>query len=369
MGFDNGSVNLRMFYLREPFTVEMLDAFARDVIPPINTLGAEPLHGWIGPSHALDRDFSEEHCSFTAYLHLSYLTAEKKIPPSTLRAYVKQEEEVEKKAREIAFLPRAVKTEVKERITAMLLTDALPSFASIPFVVDMRNKLLLCAAMSDNATDAFAPFFKGTTGTMPILITAETAALSRHQVNAKDLIPVNYTPNPAIEVPYEVSLGNDFFTWLLFFWEHNGGTFDLDGTVGGMMIEGPLLMYAEGPGAYETVLRKGTPLDSRELGVALYCGKKLKRAKVTFTCGETIVSSTIDADDFSFRGMKLPKSEQDDSVGIFQERMAAVELFRECWLTLFDQFITLRTNNIAWRDALEEIRAWIEARANPPSIV
>ncbi len=368
MGFDTGTVNFRMFYLREEITVEALADFQNFMIPPLNTLASEPLHGWIGPAHALDYDLSEEHCSFTAYLHLAYLTAEKKVPPSTLRAYVKLEESIEKKARDIEFLPRAVKTEVRERVTEDLMRQALPSFASIPLVVDMRNQLLLCAAMTDNTADVICPFFKQTTGTLPILVTADTAALMRHQINTKDLTPVNYTPNPQIEVPYETALGNDFLTWLLFFWERSGGTFKYNDMTAGLMIEGPLLMYAEGPGSFETVLRKGTPLDSRELGMALYCGKKLKRAKVTFTCGEQIVSATVDSDEFSFRGMKLPKSEQDDAIGVFQDRMASIELFRECWFTLFDEFIKLRTHGDTWQETIQAMRQWIDARANPPSI-
>ena len=52
------------------------------------------------------------------------------------------------------------------------------------------------------------------------------------------------------------------------------------------MLEGPLTFFREGEGAHEAVLRKGTPLNSREAGTALYCGKKLKRAKLVLAEGD-----------------------------------------------------------------------------------
>ncbi len=366
MGFESGNVNFRLFYLQPEFDSSLVERFAAHAMPPIATLGYEPIHGWAGADHPLDREITEEHCCFTSAIHLTYVTAEKKIPPSTLTAFCKVEESIERKAREIEFLPRAVKMEVKQRVTDMLIKDALPVFATLPLVVDLRNRLLLAAAMSDAQVDKLLPAFKETAGTMPVLLTPETAALRRRQMNVNDMIPVLYTPDDHIEVPYEISLGTDFFTWLLFYWEKEGGAFPLDGDTCGMMIEGPLTFYHEGAGAHEAVLRKGTPLDGRELGMALYCGKKLRKAKVTFTRGETIVSATLDAADFSFRGMKLPKGEQGDAVGQFQERMAGIEFFWTCWLTLFDRFLDLRANPAAWEATVEKIKSWIEARANPP---
>lgn len=362
MGFDSGSVNFRLFYLREQMTAEVLSRFEARMIPPLETLTSEGLHGWIGPDHALDRDLSEEHCCLGPYLHLSHVTADKKIPPSTLRAYVKAEERVEMRARNMTFLPRAVKTEVRERITDELMAHALPSFASLPLLIDLDTNLLLASAMSQGCMDMFCPFFKETTGVMPIPLTPENAALARRQINAKDLLPANFTPDTSVDVPYEVALGNEFMTWLLFFWEREGGTFKCDGEQCGMMIEGPLLMYAEGAGSFETVLRKGTPLDSRELGVALYAGKKLKRAKVTLTQGECVVSATIDATEFTFSSMKLPRSEQDDALGIFQDRMEAIKKFNQMWFYLFDKFLDLRSHPAQWERTLGDLRAWIDAR-------
>lgn len=368
MGFESGNVNFRLFYLQHEFDSALVERFAAHAAPPIETLGYEPIHGWVGPAHLLDRDFSEEHCCFTSAIHLSYMTAEKKIPASTLSTFCKVEEELEMKAREIQFLPRALKMEVKQRVTDMLMKDALPVFTAIPIVVDLRNRLLLAAAMSDAQVDKLLPYFKETAGVMPVLLTPETAAMKRRQMNVNDMLPVLYTPDPHIEVPFEISLGTDFFTWLLYFWEKEGGTFSMDGSTCGMMIEGPLTFYHEGAGAHEAVLRKGTPLDGRELGIALYCAKKLRRAKVTFTRGEEIVSATMDATDFSFRGMKLPKSEQEDAVGRFQERMACIEMFWSCWLTLFDRFLDLRADAGSWSDTVEKMKQWVENRANPPDL-
>jgi len=365
MAFDIGSVSFRIFYLQKSYDSGLIDGFAQHVAPPITSLNRDPITGWVTGRHLFDREITEEKCLFGPYLHAQLMRAEKKVPASLLRAYLRMEEDVELRARETDFLPRAVKAEIKQRVTESLLPSMPPTLSSIPTVVDFRNDLLLAAAMSDKQIDTLSPVFKETAGTLPILLTPETAAIRRKQVNANDLEPISFSPDTTLEPPLESTLGMDFLTWLWFTWEKEGGVYHLpDGREFGIMLEGPLTFFREGQGAHEAVLRKGSPLNSREAGTALLCGKKLKRAKVVIAHNDEVYSATMDAD-FAFRSLKLPKGEQTEPAGKFEERMLFIETFWTAWLSLYDRFLDLRTDPKQWPKTLDAMRQWI-ARIGPP---
>lgn len=359
MAFDSGSLSFRLFYLQQTCDSSIIDAFAQHAAPPIASLNRDPISGWVTGRHLFDREIVEEKCLFGPYLHAQLMRAEKKVPASLLRAHVKMEEDVEMRARETGYLPRAVKAEIKQRVTESLLPAMPPTLSSIPAVVDFRNGMLLASAMSDKQIDTLSPAFKETVGTLPILLTPETAAIRRRQINANDLDPVNFSPDASLEPPVENTLGMDFLTWLWFAWEKEGGVYHLpDGREFGIMLEGPLTFFREGQGAHEAVLRKGSPLNSREAGTALFCGKKLKRTKVVIAHNDEVFSATMDAD-FAFRSLKVPKGEQAEPAGKFEERMLFVETFCTAWFTLYDRFLDLRTDPQQWPKTLDAMRRWI----------
>lgn len=367
MGFDSGSVSFRLFHLRNRFTRDSVVKFAAMAAPPIETLGSEPIQGWVSGRHLLDRDIREETCVSGAYLHVALMRAERKIPEALLRAYCRLEEEAELKARNADVLPRQVRTEIRTRVREQLLPTMPPTLSGLPVAVDFRNDMMLAAAMSDQQIDRLSPYFRETTGSLPVLYTAEVAALMRKQVNANDLEPASFSPSADAEPGADPALGLDFLTWLWYTWEKEGGVFHLEqgGEPLGFMLEGPLTFFREGEGAHEAVLRKGSPLLSREAGTALLCGKKLKRAKLTLARGEQQWTATVDAD-FSFRSLKVPKGEQFDPVGRFEERMMLIETYWQTFLALFDRFLDVRADRRAWGNALAGLHAWVERRAAAP---
>jgi len=359
MAFESGSVSFRMFYLQREYDSGLIEEFARNVAPPIISLGREPISGWVGWRHLFDRDLSDERCVLGSYLHAQLLRAEKKVSASLLRAHVCMEEEVELRARGVEFLSRTAKAEIRQRVFEALQPTMPPTLNSIPVVVDFRNNLLLAGALSDKQVDALSLAFRETAGAVPILLTPETAAIRRKSLNANDLAPTSFSPDISLESPHESTLGMDFLTWLWFIWDKEGGVYHLpDGREFGVMLEGPLIFFREGQGAHEAVLRKGMPLNSREAGTALYCGKKLRRAKVSIAVKDEMYSATLDVD-FAVRSLKLPKGEQLDPVGRFQERMLFIETFWTALLALYDRFLDARGNRQQWDATLSGMREWI----------
>lgn len=360
MAFDTGRASFRLFYLQASYDSSLVEKFAEHVALPVTAIKVDPIEGWVTGRYLLDRSITDERCVIGPYVSVQLLRAEKKVPGSLLNANVKMEEEAELKARGTDRLPRKAKAEVKQRVLASLLPQMPPTLSGIPLVVDLRNQRLLAGALSDSQIDRLTHAFHETAGETPILVTPGTAALKRRKVNENDLEPVSFSPDETLDPPQEGTLGMDFFTWLWFRWEKEGGTLHLpDGREVGYMLEGPLTFYREGQGAHEAVLRKGMPLNSREAGTALMCGKKLKRAKLTVAEGDSMMSASMDAD-FVFRSIKLPKSEQMEAEGRFEERMTQIETFCETWFTLFDNFLDLRTSAKQWPKTVAAMQEWIQ---------
>ena len=358
MSFESGSISFRVFHLDHEFDSGIVEQFARHAVPPVETLLTEPLVGWVTSRHLLDRDLTEEKILHAGYVSVQLLRAEKKIPEALLRAHCRIEEEAERKARDLEFLPRAARAEIKQRVREELLPAMPPTLVGMPVCVDLRNKLLFAQCMADAKIDLLTAQFRETTNVFPRLMTPDEAAMRRARVNVNDLATARYTPDESVEDERELSIGMDFLTWLWFHWEKDGGAFKFNSLQHAYMLEGPLTFFRDGAGAHEAVLRHGSPLNSDEARAALLCGKKLRRAKFILAEGNNQWSATLDSD-FAVRSLKLPKSEQPDPVGRFQERMSHVERFLECLLHLYDRFLKLRAEKRAWSAELNAIREWI----------
>ena len=395
MGFESGSLSFHAFYLSKPFEPGDVERFAARPLPPIKTLaGDQPLHGWAGPLHALDGDLTEAHCWRGDWLWLAHVTARKAVPPSFLRATLLAELEVERRARDVEILPRAAKTEVRERVTEALLRDAQPAFASMECAIDLRNQRLLASALNDASIQLLCPFFRETTGVMPVLCCPESAAYRLRGVDANALEQLPLTPNPDVQPSPDNALGAEFLTWLFHRWERESAVFEFDGQRCGLMFEGPLTVSSDdAPGCHETLLRNGTPLDSPEFGIALWNGKRLRRAKLTLTRGDWVVTATVDAQDFAFRSLKIvtpkgesaPGAEPDALQGMpslnrpgakppadpadpkrkleVDERLDRAAFYVDAFLHLYGEFLAIREDPAAWRAALSPIRDWVAQRA------
>jgi hypothetical protein len=364
MGFESGSMTFRVYEVQGALGADSVSEFARHAAPPITTLNREPIAGWVGPRHLLDREITEETCLAGMYLRVTLMKAERKIPESLLRAHCRLEEQVEMKARGLPYLNRATRREIKEAVVERLLPSMPPSLTGIPAVFDLGRNRAYVQAMSDKQQDAFVAAFRQATGLGIVPYTPEVAALKLKAVNARDLDPVCFAPDPDRSMASE-GLGLDFFTWLWFYWESEGGTVPAGAGGGlpfGLMLEGPLTFIVEGEGAHEAVLRKGMPLLSAEAKTALTSGKKLRRAKFVLARGDDAWAVAVDGADFAFRSLKVPKGEPLEPAALFQQRMLHLETLTDVFYRLYEMFLDLRRSAREWEQTVDAMRAWIEAR-------
>jgi hypothetical protein len=352
-----------MFYLAGALPEDVVARFNRDAAPSLRTLQTEEIQGWVGGRHLLDLPITEENAYHAGFLRLHLMQAVRKIPPSLFRAECLMEELAMQQAEQLAVLPRKLRTEIRRGVTERLLPQMPPILKGIPFITGPKDGVVYAGALSDKQMDAFRLTFSHTTGVELIPVTPETAAAKRSRVDTREWFKTSFSPKvPDAEV--SESPGLDFLTWLWFVVEARGGILK-DPELGefGVMIEGPLLFAMEGAGAHETVLRKGEPMISTEAKACLLAGKKLRRARLVFARDQAVWKTTIDAEAFVFRGLKLPELEEKlDIISVFQDRMDKLDQFRDMLFRLYDRFVAERRDEAVWKDTLQAIHQWVSAR-------
>jgi hypothetical protein len=361
LAFESGSFSFRMFELDGGLPRDYVKRFAAHAPPPLETLGREPIGGWVTGRHLLDSAINEETAHLAGYLRLTLMKAERKIPEALLRAECRMEELAEMQESGGAALKRQKRIEIRKEVVERLFPAMPPTLSGLPMICDLQNGVMYAGAASAKQAEAFLLAFREATGRTPAAVTPETAALRRRGVNARDLAPTSFSPEVEDELAGN-SLGQDFLTWLWFYSEVRGGLLPGDDGEFGVMIEGPLTFVLEGNGAHEALLRKGAPPVSAEAKTSLLSGKKLKRAVLTMARGEAVWRGGVDADEFVFRGLKLPQGEPLDFVSRFQERMLALHAFQDAFLRFYDRFLEERADAARWKGTRKEIHAWVSNR-------
>ena len=362
MSFESGAISFRAFYFPGGLPEDAVERFARQALPPIDTLSRGEISGWVTGRHMLDRNITEESAHSAGYLRLTLVKAERKIPPSLLRAECAMEELAVMQADGKSYLKRADKSAIKKEVTERLLPTMPPSLTGIPIVYDSNAEILYGGATTEKQTDALLLALQGTLAKTPVPITADTAAMRIAKLDTGTMLdPTSFSPD--LEDPFAGRvIGHDFLTWLWFYSEARGGLLNVSGDQYGTMIEGPLTFFLEGNGAHITFLRKGSPLVSTEAKTCLMSGKKLTSAKITLSRDKEMWSTTIDASEFVFRGFKIPKSEELDSISWFQQRMISLGRFQKAFTAFYEKFLSERTNPEVWAATQKDIHKWVSSR-------
>ena len=129
-----------------------------------------------------------------------------------------------------------------------------------------------------------------------------------------------------------------------------------------LSFEGPLVFFVDGDGARTANLRDGNPLESAEAKTALVSGKKLRSAKINIAQDDRLWTCTVDALDFTFRSLKLPKGNGATPDEIFQDRMEFLQEFLGVFWRLYDTFLSLRANEKKWLKVQKSVQEWVANR-------
>jgi hypothetical protein len=356
-------MTFRVCHLPQPLPKDALERFAAAAAPPLESVRDEPVWGWVSGRHLLERRVDQETSVLGGYLHLCLRKAERRIPPALLRAECRLAELTQMAANKSGHIGRKERKAIKEEVTQRLLPQMPPQLSGVPFTVDAPDSVLYVAAASQSLLDTFLGLFCKAIGFEPVALTPEVAAATLFDISPDSVPALNFSP----ELPDSQAsgtLGQNFLTWLWFFQEERNGV--LPQTKLGefsLLVDGPLVFVAEGPGAYESTLRKGVPTISAEAKAALTVGKKLRRAKLVLARarGEQW-SVTVDADEFVFRGLKVPDGEAMDPGSVFEERLGNLYIFQKVFLALFQRFLLEFREPGKVQGFQEKARKWVKER-------
>ena len=361
MGFDTGNISFRVFYLPAPLPNNHIEKLAANAAPSLEALGREPISGWVSGRHLLDRRITEETATLGAYLRVTLMKAERKIPAPLLRAEVTMEELATMEADGLEQLPQSERIRIRKEVMVRLLPDMPPHLIGIPLTARKTGDALLAGAISDKQVDALCIALKQTLDIDAVPMTPEAAALRRKKTSVVDLPPTSFSPDcPDDEV--NPAIGMDFLTWLWFFSEARRGLLETAEGAFAIQVQGPLTFFREGDGAHEARLTNGEPLLSGEAKTALLSGKKLSRACVHLARDQEEWKVELDASSFVFRGLTLPRPEPTDRVSRYHDRMRSINTFLTGFLSLYDLFLDERLHSARWREARTEIHNWVTSR-------
>ena len=362
MPFDQGNLTFRICRMPEAMPEDAVKKFAEHAGQPLEMVHDEPMWGWVSPRHLLDCNITEETIKTAGYYHLCLRQAERKIPASLLTAECRLEELSRMAAAGTDHINKKERKTIKEEVQQRLLPDMPPQLSGIYFVIDEAEKLLFTTATSQHALDIFLSMFNKTFGFEPIPLNPDLIATDMYGIAPEDVPGICISPN--MKQPQgegNGTLGENFLTWLWFYQEQRGGVLP-PSKLGefALMIDGPLTFVSEGSGALESVVRKGTPTISAEAKAALMVGKKLKSAKFILARDQNQEwSCTLDAEEFTFRGLKLPEGEAMDHDSIFEERMTNLFIFHSAFFGLFEKFLREMTDPAKAEEYQTKAREWV----------
>ena len=356
MPFENGTVNAAFFVYDGDLPENLVEIFANRRGCDESMITDEPSFGWVNGSRLLDNQITEESISHGSFYYLNLRRAERKIPASYLNALCQLEEHAARVTRQLDFIPKKLKVEIKEDIIDKNLMKMPPSLSGIPVVISPVDKVIIVGASSTAQQDLFVEHFFTATGIEPIPVTPGYLLEKNFQKTEMDVSVIEF----AKDIVDDTNIGRDFLTWLWYFSEVEGKVSHADYGDFEVMLEGPLTMSAGGEslGSAETVIKNGeAPQRSAEAKAALLIGKKLKKAKFTVTNYDRIFVGNFDADKFAVSSLHLPEGEKMDDFNRFEERMNNLIIFRAALEAFFNKFIeTLFADDIA--ETQEKIQQW-----------
>ncbi|MCK5805375.1 MAG: recombination-associated protein RdgC [Lentisphaeria bacterium] len=363
MPFDQGNVTFRICALPQAMPDDALERFAANAAASLEHVRDEPKWGWVSARHLLERRIDEETSVLGGHMHLCLRKAERKIPSALLKAECRMEELSQMAADGKETLGRKQRKTIKEDVTERLLPQMPPQLSGTYFTIDTSDNVLYVGAASEKQLEMFLGSFCDVIGFEPVPLVPEVVASEMFEIDPDSIPPLNISPEMG-DGDAAGTLGQSFLTWLWFFQEQRGGVLP-QSKLGefSLMVDGPLTFVAEGAGAFESVIRKGMPTVSAEAKAALTVGKKLKQAKVLLMRGQGEEwSLTLDADNFVFRGLKLPEGEAMDPHSVFDERMTNLYTFRKVFFALFQRFLKEMGDEGARREFQESAKQWVRDR-------
>ncbi|MBR2373406.1 MAG: hypothetical protein IKA87_04170 [Lentisphaeria bacterium] len=362
MPFDRGTFSFTMFSLREKLPENAGDILGTRKACKLDEVTGEPSFGWVTGQHLLDTEIDDATARFGGAYYLTLRKAVRKIPSSLLNALCRKAEDARMKETGKNFIGSKEKREIKDSTIERNIMKMPPALSGIPVVIVPHNGNLYLGVSSQTQIDLFIEHFYQAFKIEPLQLTPASILADEFNVTPSAFPPLS--PARQDSTFSEESLGRDYLLYLWYLSETGQTVNTADYGEFEVMLEAPLCLTGDGddPGAGEATIKKGdSPVRGAEVKAALSVGKKLRKAKLTFTRLNQIWSGTFDADNFSFSSFALPEGEAQDRGEIFAERVEFLDIFREALTAGFRQYANAMLNG---KDSatVEALKNWINTR-------
>ena len=363
MSLTTGTVALRLFHLPRAIPDVIAALLNAHRLPAFDSIKDAPVYGWLPgqdilPGREIDSNTIRHHGHTMATL----VRAERKVPTNLLRAECRAQERIRLEAEGRQFLSRTDRQEIRESVLARLLPTTTPSLHGTTMLHPQNSKFLFTDAVSTAAADSLVIHFRHAIDFAPEPVEPQTADRIFGKADARDWMPLAYGAIPAEGCDNHA--GYDFLTWL---WYKSEVSAFVDTGAGkaALLVEGPIkLVNTTAGGAQATVLRKGQPITCSEAKAALLAGKKLASATFTLAIGEEVFRATINGEDFTFRGLKLPDAKDDclDPASAFQHRAIKLYEFADLFTGLYASYCAQRSVASFSSVLQSDMKAWVADR-------
>mgnify|MGYP006274547163 CR=1 FL=1 len=158
-------------------------------------------------------------------------------------------------------------------------------------------------------------------------------------------------------------LGRDFLTWLWYKSEVNNGIFKSEkGEDFAVYLSQKVTVESGEDDSRDKTVSSGLMSELREARLGLNSGKKVVQALFRIEQDSSEWQIQINADDFSYSGLKTPKvetrlEEGDDPDSPFLEKMFLLQKAQNFTDELFRQFLDLRLS-ANWPEETAAVRRW-----------
>lgn len=159
-------------------------------------------------------------------------------------------------------------------------------------------------------------------------------------------------------------LSTEFFTWLWWATEQNGGKLDVDGEEIILWVDDRMAFRLPSEDASRAVLTGADTARAAEAKAAMAAGKIIKEVRVRLQWADREYGFTLKGAGLDVGGLVLPALPEDgDEQDRLMVRMEAIEALWAVLGAIYRQFAVVRTSEDWDSEAVPAIQAWLTGQA------
>lgn len=165
--------------------------------------------------------------------------------------------------------------------------------------------------------------------------------------------------------PVVPHLAPEFYTWLWYRSDQQGGSFDLDGDVGRieLWVDDRLAFRVPGDKKVSAVLTGDNPAESLEAKAALYGGKVLHEVRLRIKRDDRDFAVNLKGPEMHLTRVSLPQTLQDTEEEAIYDRLFLYDELVFIIEGLFKAFTAERLGSAWAEETVPAMRAWVEGSA------